>query len=58
MRYGVFTDMAREDVIAHLESEGFAVRTFDNESTDTLREAAHLNEELPIYQVADTAEVT
>ena len=53
MRYGRFTDMPREDVIAHLEGEGFAVCTFDNESTDTLREAAHMNSPEPVSDDTD-----
>ena len=44
MRYGRFTDMLREDVIAYLHGRGFAVQAFDNETTDELRNAAYLDE--------------
>jgi len=44
MRYGRFTDMLREDVIAYLHGRDFAVQAFDNETTDELRYAAHLDE--------------
>jgi hypothetical protein len=41
MKYGRFTNMPREDVIAYLHGRGFAVQAFDNETTDELRYAAH-----------------
>lgn len=44
MKYGRFTNMPREDVIAYLHGRGFAVQAFDNETTDELRYAAHLDE--------------
>jgi hypothetical protein len=51
MRYGRFTDMSREDVIAYFEGNGFAVNHKD--TTDELRAAAHIDCPEPVNDDTD-----
>ena len=52
MNYGRFTDMTREDVIAYFEGNGFAVS--DEDTTDELRAAAHIDCPEPVNEDTDT----